>query len=526
MMYQGGDDTSHEQTVNHAERGEAMIAHACQRVDYSTLGAIKSLTKYGLMWFMTLLLFWLTATNLFAQSNWSSFRNSGSGLVTVDQVPLNWSPNRNVTWVADIPGYGQSAPVVWQGRVFVTSSNGPWQEQGYVHAFDLKSGRKIWTSQMAASTRVENYFRNSRAAPTCVVDTQIIVSLFPSGDVTALNHDGKIIWSKPVFTEVNVVHNDRGVASSLAQSREFIYMLVDHHGPSYLLALRKSDGSVAWKADRGIRTPSWSSPVVTMFKDREMILVSSSGTVQAYDAKTGESLWELTGLQGNHLASLSIVDDSIFVGAAPPMHGAFDTQKVASSNCRIRMTLHENRPYFTIAWKAERASADYATPLAFGGFVYYVNKTGILHCLDAETGREVFRNRLGESCWASPIGVTTRDGLSLVYFFLKNGETLILKPGKNFEVVARNQLWDEDSMTLAADSARLQREANRVPPGEAPVKEGPEKVFAGLPEKDLHKMFSYGDPVVYAAAMVEGRLLIRTGQHLFCIQTPGQVGKR
>ena len=72
-------------------------------------------------------------------------------------------------------------------------------------------------------------------------------------------------------------------------------------------------------------------------------------------------------------------------------------------------------------------------------------------------------------------------------------------------------------MQAAAAAARRQRAANQVPPGEAPPKEGQEAELARMPEAQLHQIFAYGDPIVYATALVEECLLIRTGQHLFCV---------
>lgn len=459
----------------------------------------------------------LVAFPVQAQDNWPCFRNDGSGITSVKNAPTEWSPDSNIAWRAEIPGYGQSAPVVWKDTVFLTSCDGPWQDHGYVHAYHLVTGERQWTTEVQATTRVENYFRNSRAAPTCVVDAEIVVSFFPGGDVTAMDHHGKTIWSSPLFKDHPEAKNERATASSLAQTSDLVYVLVDHHGPSYLIALRKTDGSVAWKADRGIRVPSWSSPVIASQNGREIIVASSSDTVDTYDAKTGELLWQAEGLQGNHIPSASVVGDSIFVGSTQPAHGKFDADKVASSNCRIQMNQTDGEASFDVRWGAKRVNSCYSTPLAFAGYVYYVNKSGILYCVNAETGKEMFRKRIGNPCWASAIGVTTSDNQSLVYFVMKNGETLILKPADSFQTVARNELWNEEQMLAAAEAARRKRTANAVPAEESPPREGPEKVFAGMPEARLHSMFSYGDPTVYAAALVDGRLLIRTGQHLYCV---------
>ncbi|MHC5108969.1 MAG: outer membrane protein assembly factor BamB family protein [Planctomycetota bacterium] len=477
----------------------------------------RSITDAGVIPIAVVILGFLASQGI-AQKNWTSFRNDGSGTIEVTHAPIQWAPNSNISWRTQIHGYGQSAPVVWDGTVFLTSCDGPWQEHGYVHAYELKTGRKRWSTEVSATTRVENFFRNSRAAPTCVVDARIVVSFFPGGDVTAMDHQGNIIWSVPLFQKFQQAKNERGTASSLAQSKDFVFVLVDHHGPSYLIALRKKDGSVAWKVDRGNRVPSWSSPVIATHEGHEMIIASSSDTVDAYSTHSGDLLWQVKGLQGNHIPSASLVGSSIFVGSTQlAQDGSANAGKVAASNCRIDLTQNDGKPTYAIRWSAERAKSHYSTPLAFAGYVYYVSKSGVLYCCSAESGELLFRKRIGDPCWASAMGVRTPDGQSLAYFVMKNGETLILRPGRTFDEVARNTLWDEEQMQVAAAAARRQRVANQVPQGDSPRKEGPEQALAEMPESTLHRMFSYGDPTVYAAALVEGCLLIRTGQHLYCV---------
>ena len=452
----------------------------------------------------------------FADENWRGFRDIGSNTVQAD-LPTEWSPETGVAWQAAIPGYGQSSPVVWQGKVYVTSSDGPFQEQCQVHAFSLNDGSKLWTSNVPATTQVENYFRNSRAAPTCCVDHQGVYSFFASGDVTAMTHNGDVIWTAPLLKLYGEVKNERGIASSPAQNDELLFVLIDHDGPSYLVALQKSNGKVAWKADRGKRVPSWSSPVVAKSGDRELVITSSADRVEAYDAKTGQSLWELEGLQGNHIPSASIVGDQVFIGSTTMFHGASDESATAASNCCLTLTNVDGKPSFQRRWSAERANSYYSTPLAFAGYVYYVNNIGVLYCIDQKTGKQVFAKRIGNPCWASAIGVTKSNGEQLVYFVLKNGFTVVLRPGSEFDQVARNQLFDADAFQDAAEAAEKQRKENAVPADLAKPKEGPEKVLAGMPEKQLHQMFSYGDPMVYGVAVAEDRLLVRTGQQLFCV---------
>ena len=451
-----------------------------------------------------------------ADDSWRGFRGDGSGIANAN-LPTRWSPEEGVAWQSVIPGYGQSSPVVWNNHVYLTSSEGPFQEDCQVHAFELQSGEKLWTFHVDATTKVENYFRNSRAAPTCCVDDDGVYSFFASGDVTAMSHKGEKRWSMPVIKTYGEVDNERGVASSLAQTGDRLFVLIDHHGPSYLVAINKQDGKVAWKTDRGARVPSWSSPVVARYGKRDIIITSSADTVDAYDAATGESLWQLGGLQGNHIPSATVVGDEIFVGSTTMYGGATDEEATAGSNCCIKLTNVDGKPSYKVRWGAERANSYYSTPLAFAGYVYYVNKVGVLYCINQESGEQVFAKRIGNPCWASAVGVTRPDGEQLVYFVLQNGFTIILKPGDQYDQVARNQLYDAAAFLEASRAAEQQRKANAVPPEQAAPKSGPEKVFAGMPEKQLHQMFSYGDPMVYGVAVASDHLLIRTGQHLYCV---------
>lgn len=449
---------------------------------------------------------------------WPAFRGDGSGITAAKNLPEHWSPSEGIAWKAAIPGYGQSAPVVWKGEVFVTSTDGPFQELCQVHAFRLTDGSKLWTAEIKGTNPAENYFRNSRAAPTCTVDENAVYSFFPSGDVAAMSHDGEVIWTKSLINRYGEVNNERGIASSLAQTADHVYVVMDHDGPSYLVALNKQTGEIEWKADRGQRVPSWSSPIVVRHNGLDIIVVSSSDTVDAYDANTGEELWNLSGLQGNHIPSASAVGNRIYVGSTSMFHQETDADTVAGSNCCIELTVEDGKPGYKVVWGAERANSYYSSPIAHGGYVYYVNKAGVLYCVDEKTGKQRYAKRIGDPCWASAIGSVRADGEARVYFVLKNGTTIILRPGDEYDEVARNELWNEDEMEEASRKAAQARVVNAVPADQATPKAGPELILGKLPESQLHAVFSYGDPTVYGIAAVDGNLLIRTGQQLYCVR--------
>jgi hypothetical protein len=66
-----------------------------------------------------------------------------------------------------------------------------------------------------------------------------------------------------------------------------------------------------------------------------------------------------------------------------------------------------------------------------------IDDGGIASCLDAETGEEIWRERVGGNYSASPLLVGDR-----VYFFSEEGKTAVVKAGREFVVIAENQLDD------------------------------------------------------------------------------------
>jgi hypothetical protein len=85
------------------------------------------------------------------------------------------------------------------------------------------------------------------------------------------------------------------------------------------------------------------------------------------------------------------------------------------------------------------------SPLLVGEELYFVNDGGILTCVDAKTGAEHYRERLGGNYSSSP---TFADGK--IYVHNREGLTTVVKPGKKFEVIEKNQLPGKIFASLAA----------------------------------------------------------------------------
>lgn len=358
---------------------------------------------------------------------WPGFRGDGTSIAAADNLPLTWSEKQGIAWQAGIPGVGQSSPVAWRDRVFVTSVVGDSKESAVVSCFELSSGRELWRQDFKSTqpAKLSNYI--SQAAPTPAVDADRVYAFFETGNLAALNHAGEVTWQRSLTADYGQFLGNHGVGSSILLTEKAVIVLVDHSGPSYLLAVSKTDGKTLWKTDRPQKV-SWSSPILARDKEGSRIIVSSNGSCSAFDPVTGKQLWIVEGLDGNTVPSATVADDLILVGSSK-----------AGANVAIRRGGTGNVSDSHMVWRSADASATFSSPLAWQGHVYMVNRAGVAFCLDQQTGKTVWTKRIGGSCWASPLAAKDR-----VYFFGKSGETTVVAAGSELKVLAENSLPTTD----------------------------------------------------------------------------------
>jgi outer membrane protein assembly factor BamB len=442
--------------------------------------------------------------------SWPGFRGDGSSRTTAN-LPTTWSPKENVAWRVDILGYGQSSPVVWKGKIFLSSVEGDEKETLHAACFDLQTGKLSWKKSFNASQKGKNNPMMSRAACTPVVDANGVYFLFESGDMLGLSHSGDVHWERHFAKEFGELKNNHGLGSSLAQTDNAAIVLLDHQAPSHLIAIDKKTGKDLWKADRPARS-SWTSPIVAAIDGKEFVLVSSGGAVSAYDAAKGQLIWEMSGLVGNSIPSATMCDGRLYVAAGENRMKP-DPKATSESNCCIQLNSQMSTGY-EVLWKAKKLATGTSSPLVYEGLAYFVDKNGSVHCLDAKTGEEKFTERLDNQQWATPIGAGGH-----VYFFGKDGITTVLKAGSNFEKIASNRIWSAEDYQLRKDAAKKAAAATLPKPPEG---KGPAKGPGGgppLPKEELEatRYSAVGD-VVYGVAAVEGTILLRTGTELICIR--------
>ena len=420
---------------------------------------------------------------------WPGFLGAGAKIQSPGQVPVTWSPTESMAWTAEVAGYGQSSPLIMDGKVFVTAIDGPKKETNKIVCFDLATGKQLWSNDTPSSFPVENSVYVSRAAPTPVVDAARIVSFFESGDIVAVDLQGKELWKRSLGKEYGEFKNKFGLSGSLVQDEKHVFVLVDDEGPSYLLAIDKATGANVWKKDRTSRT-SWSSPTIVQIGGKPHIVVSSAGSIDGYDPSTGNVLWSYSDVGGNTGTTPIDAGEGRFLIAASGGQDGKNSEMAKKSN--FLMTVSPKGTSFDVQpkWFTREATPSWASPVLYRDCAYWINRTGVVFCYDAATGNLNYSERLKQSCWATPVGIEDR-----VYFFGKDGLTSVIAAGPTFKLLSENEFFDPNSMK--ADPKAGEKE---------PTEE----------RRRAAAMFS--GPTLYGVAIADGSLVARIGNKVFCVR--------
>jgi outer membrane protein assembly factor BamB len=202
----------------------------------------------------------------------------------------------------------------------------------------------------------------------------------------------------------------------------------DHHkGPCYLIGLDKQTGEISWKKERPIGT-SHSTPLIVKHHGQVDVLVSGKNRLTAFDARTHDELWQYGEGEGPFNGEIIV---SPVYGDGMVFLQLWRKSKIHA----VRLNPNGRPP--EPVWISERPGAQEPSLLYYQGLLYVWMDNGVLLCLDGETGEEVYRQRLGGSCNSSPIA-----GDGRIYLSNNEGSTFVVRAGKEFELIARNELGE------------------------------------------------------------------------------------
>ena len=388
---------------------------------------------------------------LLALSQWPQFRGiDGNGVSKNTGLPLTWSETENVRWKTAIHGRAWSSPVVLGKQVWLTTAT-PDGKQLFAVAIDKDTGRIVHDLKLfdVPTPQFAHAF-NTYASPTPVIEDGRVYVTFGSPGTAALDTaTGNVIWTRRDL-ECN---HFRGAGSSPVLFRDLLLMHFDGSDRQYVVALDKRTGKTVWQTNRSIDfqdvladgrikadgdfRKAFGTPQIVMDGDRAVFISIGSQATYGYDPMTGRELWR-------------IIERGNFSGSTRPVAGhglvfyptGFNTGQIFA----IRPDGRGDVAGTHVVWKAARGAPNKPSLLLLDDLLFMVNDAGIVTCLDARTGTEVWHGRLTDSYSASPVSVDGR-----VYFFSEDGKATVIDAGRTFKILAENSLDDGFMASPAID---------------------------------------------------------------------------
>lgn len=415
----------------------------------------------------------LAAASAPRANDWPHWRGpAASGVAAPSPLPSTWSATANVAWQSPLQGAGVSSPIVSGNYVFVTSQVGdgrradgrhPTLAQGVdpatageatlsrrikrdavtfaVEAFDRSSGKRAWIHETTAVGDLPPvHDKHNLASASPVTDGERIYAWFGTGQIVALGVDGKPVWAKHLGQEYGSFDINWGHASSPVLFQDTIILLCYHTPRSYLLALDKRTGAVKWKIDKPAGVESYSSPVVVQAPGGHELIVNSNAGVESFDPATGKSLWTYPEVNRFPIP-VAMVD----AGMLYLSRGYRSSPYMA-----IKLGGRGDITNTHVAWRVPTGGPYVSSLVHYQGVIYMSTDNGILSAVDAANGRRLWQERVNGIFSASPIA-----GDGKVYFVSEAGETVVLKAGRTFEVIARNKLDGHFVASPAAGGGRV-----------------------------------------------------------------------
>ena len=406
-------------------------------------------------------------TLLVLAENWPAFRGTDSSGIAKGAIPLLWNADaasgklQNIRWSKPIPGLAHSSPIIWDNTIFITtavsekgsaplrvglygdgdSADDNGAQRWILYAIDKTSGKILWEqTAREGAPKGRRHTKATHANSTPVTDGKRVIAWFGSEGLYAYSMDGKLLWKKDLGVfDVGPQGYDLqwGAASSPVLYQNMIILQCDQKKGSFLIVLDALTGKELWRVNRdGVSNHSWSTPAVVVTSNRTQIVTNGWPFIASYDLNSGRELWRIKS-GGDIPVPTPIFDNGrIYVtnahGGPAPLYAI-----LPDSNGDITPTGSSRKG---LAWYEPRNGAYMQTPLIVDGLLYSCSDRGVLKVYDAASGEAHYTQRLGEGTTgfsASPIAV---DGKIL--FTSEEGEVFVIRAGKSFELLAKNQLGE------------------------------------------------------------------------------------
>ena len=368
-----------------------------------------------------------------ANENWPQFRGPhANGQSSATGLPVTFGETENVRWKTPLHGKAWSSPGVWDKQIWMTAATKDGKELGAV-CVDPESGRILREVVVFKIDKPQFcHPMNSYGTPTPVIEKDRVYLHFGMYGTACLDTTtAKPLWTRQDFP----CDHFRGPASSPIVVDNLLILTFDGIDTQYLVALDKTTGKTVWKRDRNIvfdtNDPdyhkAYSTPAIITVQNRRQLVSPSAGATIAYTPQTGEEIWRVRS-GGMNAAALPLFGNGLVYATSAA--GGYQLFAVRPDG---RGDVTESH----VAWKFAKNVPTRSSQILLGERLFMISDAGVISCINAKSGQNVWQHRLGGAFSASPLSAGGR-----IYFFGEDGEVPVIAATDEYKLLSNNKLGD------------------------------------------------------------------------------------
>ncbi|MBI3855200.1 MAG: PQQ-binding-like beta-propeller repeat protein [Planctomycetes bacterium] len=356
-----------------------------------------------------------------SESNWSAWRGPRADGHSAEQgLPQKWT-EESVTWKTALPGRGQSSPVLWGDRIFLTTALEKGRQR-VVFCVDRKTGKIEWEKVVWTGEPEPSHAMNGWASATCAADAERVYAFFgKGGGLHCFTHAGAPVWS----VDLGPFEGPWGTAACPILAGDLVIQNCDADKDARLAAFDRKTGKEVWSTPR-LATRGWSTPVLIDTGSRKELVLNGQTGVIAYSPESGKELWTCRCDQGRGEPTVTPAGGLLYVANGLSGGGLYAIRPGGSGDVTATHRL----------WISPRTTRDTPSPIVIGSTILLMSlNPDSLSAYDAAGGKELWKQRAGGKASSSPVSY---DGLA--FLVLENGETIVVDPKNEEHIVARNKV--------------------------------------------------------------------------------------
>lgn len=373
--------------------------------------------------------------------NWTHFRGSSlNGIAENGDFPVEWSEDSGIIWKTAIHGRGWSSPVVDGDQIWVTTAT-PDGRQLFAVCTDFNTGEILHDILVfSVESSIRKHDINSYASPTPAIEKGFVYVHYGSMGTACIDtRTGEVVWQR---TDLECDHI-QGPGSSPVLYKDLLILHYEGVDERFLVALDRRSGETVWKTHRQeepyenipwIGTKAYVTPLILDVDGRDLLISNGSAIINAFDPLTGEEIWSI--IKG--------AESTVSMPFAEAGTVYFETGFEIDKNRRFSELMAVN-PRGTgditetnVLWSIPVAPMPLATPVLYGGLIYTADAGRFMRCYDASDGTELWNYRLRSQYNSSPVYAAGN-----IYFSSTRGETIVVRQGRELDIIAENHLDGE-----------------------------------------------------------------------------------